>query len=78
MTPDKAKLLLHKGLQLDKPGSIGTKDTDRAIEVVKKLGCLPLAVHQAAAFIRQKGFSLGRVRLSKGEYLVSKARAVNL
>lgn len=60
MTPDKAKSLLQKGVQLDKPGSIGTEDTDRAIQVVKKLGCLPLAVQQATAFIQQKGFSLGQ------------------
>lgn len=57
MTPDEAKSLLQKALQLDEPGSIGTEDTDQANEVVKKLGCLPLAVHQAAAFIRRKGLS---------------------
>ena len=60
MTPDEAKSLLQKALQLDKTGSIEIEDTDRAIEVVKKLGCLPLAVHQAAAFIRRKGLSLGQ------------------
>lgn len=57
MTPDEAKSLLQKALQLDEPSSIGTEDTDQANEVVKKLGCLPLAVHQAAAFIRRKGLS---------------------
>lgn len=60
MTPDEAKSLLQKALQLDKPGSINTENTDRANEVVKKLGCLPLAVHQAAAFIRRKELSLGQ------------------
>lgn len=55
MTPDEAKSLLWKALQLDRLGSI---DTDLASEVVEKLGCLPLAVHQAAAYIRRKGLSL--------------------
>lgn len=58
MTLDEAKSLLLKAVQLDKPGSIDTEDTDGASEVVEKLGCLPLAVNQAAAFIRRKGLSL--------------------
>lgn len=60
MTPDEAKYLLLKTGQLNKAGSIHMEDTARADEIVQNLGFLPLAVHQAGAFIRRKGLTLGQ------------------
>jgi hypothetical protein len=53
---DAAQLLLeHTGIDLSLASSA---DFARAIELVKSVGCLPLAVDQAASFIRQKKSTL--------------------